>query len=105
MIPLLIEAGITLLWPLERAAGTDPLKIRQQYGHDLCLGGGFDKRALIEGPAAIEQEMARLVPQLLDDGVHLVTIDHRVPPDVSYESFLYYMRLKIKVLGMGDAPW
>ena len=75
LIPLLIEAGITFHWPLERAAGMDPLKVRREYGHDLALGGGIDKRALAQGRKAIEEELCHHVPQLLEDGGYIPTVD------------------------------
>ena len=99
LIPLLIEAGITFHWPLERVAGMDPLKVRAEYGHDLGLGGGIDKRALAKGPEAIREEMLHHVPQLLADGGYIPTVDHAVPPDVPYENFLYYLELKREMLG------
>ena len=100
LIPLLIEAGITLLWPLERAAGVDPLRLRAEYGHDLALGGGVDKRALAKGPKAIEEELYHHVPQLIEDGGYFPSVDHWVPPDVSYGNFAYYLETKRKILGM-----
>jgi uroporphyrinogen decarboxylase len=106
LIPLLIDVGITFHWPLERAAGMDPLKIRAQYGHALGLGGGIDKRELIGDRKAIEAELYRHVPQLLEDGGYIPTLDHAVPPDIPYENWLYYLELKCKLLGVdpGTTP-
>jgi uroporphyrinogen decarboxylase len=98
LIPLLIEAGITCHWPLERASDMDPLKLRQKYGHDLALAGGIDKRALAQGPEAIEAELYHHVPQLLEDGGYLPALDHAFPPDISYDNFQYYLELKAKLL-------
>lgn len=103
LIPLMIEAGITLLWPLERAAGVDPLKLRQEYGRDLALLGGVDKRALAAGPRAIDEELHRFVPRLLEDGGYIPCVDHWIPPDVSYGNFLYYLESKRKLLGVAEA--
>ena len=99
LIPLMIEAGISGHCPLERAAGMDPLKLRAEYGHDLTLMGGIDKRALAKGREAIEQELYHHVPQLLEEGGYIPTVDHTVPPDVSYGNFCYYVELKRKLLG------
>jgi uroporphyrinogen decarboxylase len=98
LIPLMIEAGITFHWPLERAAEMDPLAIRAEYGHDLGLGGGIDKRALARGRKDIEEEVYRHVPQLLEDGGYIPTVDHAVPPDVSYDNFMYYLETKKRLL-------
>lgn len=100
LLPLLIEVGITCHWPLERAAGMDPLKIRATYGHDLALVGGIDKRALARDRRAIEEEVYRHVPQLIEDGGYIPTLDHAVPPDIPYDNFMYYLEIKGKVLGI-----
>ena len=99
LIPLLLEAGITFHWPLERAANMDPLKLRAKYGHDLGLGGGIDKRELAKGRKEIQAELLRHVPRLLEDGGYIPTIDHTVPPDVSYANFMYYLEQKERLLG------
>lgn len=103
LIPLFIELGITMHWPLERASNMDPLKIRAQYGHDLALAGGIDKRPLAQGKRAIEEELYHHVPQLLEDGGYIPTLDHTAPPDVPYENWLYYLKLKCKLLGIDPA--
>ena len=41
LIPLWLEAGINFFWPLECAAGMDPLALRKKYGKDIILGGGW----------------------------------------------------------------
>ncbi|MHB0877858.1 MAG: uroporphyrinogen decarboxylase family protein [Anaerolineae bacterium] len=99
LIPLLLEAGITCHWPLERAAGMEPLRLRARYGHDLALMGGIDKRALAGGRAAIDAELDGFVPRLLDDGGYVPCVDHTVPPDVSYADFMYYLERKQRLLG------
>jgi uroporphyrinogen decarboxylase len=106
LIPLFIELGITFHWPMERAAGMDPLKIRAKYGHDLGIGGGIDKRELTTDRAAIDAELYSQVPQLLEDGGYIPTLDHAVPPDIPYENWLYYLELKCKLLGIepGTVP-
>ncbi len=98
LIPLLLEAGITGIWPCEIAAEMHPQKIRQQYGHALALAGGIDKRELGKGPKAIEQELIPKLPELLEDGGYIPTVDHTVPPEVSWQDFLYYMDLKRRCL-------
>ncbi len=98
LIPLLIEAGITCIWPLEAAAEMDPRKIRSEYGHDIALSGGIDKRAIAQGKESIEREVMSKVPQLVADGGYIPTLDHSFPPDISYENFLYYIKVKLKAM-------
>jgi hypothetical protein len=93
LIPLLVEAGVDGLWPLERASDMDPLAIRRKYGRDLRLWGGVDKRELTKDKAAIDAHLRSLAP-LIEDGGFIPTVDHLVPPDVSLENFKYYMEQK-----------
>jgi uroporphyrinogen decarboxylase len=59
--------------------------------------GGVDKRALIAGREAIDAEIERLRP-LIDQGRFIPCVDHRVPPDVTYESYRYYLEAKQRLL-------
>jgi hypothetical protein len=59
--------------------------------------GGVDKREIARGPAAIEAELARLAP-VVESGGYIPTIDHSIPPDVSYADFVYYLEAKRKAL-------
>jgi len=104
LLPLLIEAGITCVWPLEVAAGNDPVALRREYGHHLALSGGLDKRKLALDRQAIREELETKVPPLLEDGGYIPTLDHSVPPDVPYENFLYYLELKAEMLERAGVP-
>jgi hypothetical protein len=99
LIPLMLEAGITCLWPLEIASDIDPVALRRQYGRNLALAGGIDKRELAKSRREIEQELLRRIPPLLDRGGYVPHVDHTVPPDVSYDNFRYYLDMKMKLLG------
>jgi hypothetical protein len=93
LVPLWLEAGINCMFPLEVGSwGADPLKYRQQYGRDLLMMGGFDKHILQAGKAAIEAEVKRLAP-LVEEGGYIGFCDHRVPPDVSLENYLFYLEM------------
>lgn len=98
LIPLLLEAGITCLWPLEAAAGMDPRKIRREYGRDLALSGGIDKREIAKDRAAIDREVMGKIPDLVADGGYLPTLDHTFPPDISYDNFQYYLEVKQRAM-------
>jgi len=98
LLPLLIEAGITMHWPLEIASDMDPVRLRKQYGHDLALSGGIDKRELTKDRRAVELEVMAKIPALVADGGYIPTLDHTFPPDIPYDNFLYYLELKQKCL-------
>ena len=98
LIPLLMEAGVDAIWPMERASeGTDPLFLRKKYGRDLRLWGGIDKREIAKGRDAIDAHLRSLIP-LVEDGGFIPTIDHTIPPDVSLDTFWYYMEKKEQLL-------
>jgi hypothetical protein len=93
LIPLWLEAGVTGLRPFEIAAGCDPVAIRRQYGQNLVIQGGIDKRALAQGVEAIEREVLSKVPWLCLQGGYFPQVDHLVPPDVSLENYRHYASL------------
>jgi uroporphyrinogen decarboxylase len=97
LIPLFIEAGITCHWPLEQAANMDPVRLRREYGRDLALVGGIDKRALARGRSEIDRELDRHMRPMLQTGGFIPTIDHTVPPDVPYENFIHYIERKRRI--------
>jgi uroporphyrinogen decarboxylase len=93
-----MEAGFNHICPLEQAAGMDAVKIRKQYGRAFALLGSIDKREIAKGKREIEQELLRQLPFLLESGGYIPTIDHSIPPDVSYDNFLYYLAVKKKLI-------
>ena len=99
LVPGWLKGGINCMFPIE-AAHTDPLVLRQRYGHQILLIGGVNKLALIAGKEAIDRELDRLAP-LVEDGGYIPTVDHRVPPDVSFENYCYYLEKKKKILKLG----
>jgi uroporphyrinogen decarboxylase len=97
LAPGWLEAGINCMFPLE-AAHTDIFKLRKDLP-SILLFGGVDKHALIAGKNAIDAEMDRLRP-LIDQGRYIPCVDHRVPPDVTFESYSYYLEAKQRLLSM-----
>ncbi len=100
LIPLWLEVGINFIWPFEVAAGNDVVAIRKKYGKDLIIGGAIDKRALIKGKEAIREEVMSKVPFLLEQGGYFPSVDHGVPPDVTFENYCYYINLMREVAGL-----
>lgn len=86
LIPLLMELGVDAIWPLERVAEMDPIKIRKKFGRDLRLWGGVDKMELAKGKDAIDKHLAAMIP-LIEEGGFIPTVDHMVSPDISLENF------------------
>ncbi len=99
LIPLWLEAGLDGVYPLEVAAGMDVVDLRRRYGERLVIKGGIDKRVLAQGKAAIDAELARVMP-LVEQGRYIPTIDHAVPPDVPYANMCHYWEQKKRLLGI-----
>jgi hypothetical protein len=100
LLPLLLDAGVDTLWPIERAADFHPLEIRKRFGKSLRLWGGVDKRVLAQGRDAIQAHLREFIP-LIEEGGFIPTVDHLIPPDVSWDNFRYYMDMKQALL-MGE---
>ncbi len=93
LIPVWLDGGITCIWPLEVAAGMDPVALRRKYGKSLGLIGAIDKRALAKDKKTIQEEVMSRVPFLIETGGFIPTCDHAVPPDVPLGNYQYYLEL------------
>jgi hypothetical protein len=104
LIPLFLEAGITGIYPFEVQAGNDIVSIRKKYPR-LQIIGGLDKMEVAKGKEAIEKELGSKVSLMLQSGGYIPHIDHLVPPEVSWEDFIYYRtRLKEMILEKRAPP-
>lgn len=91
LMPVWLDAGLNFLYPFEVQSGMDVLAVRKKYGRELRIWGGVDKRVLAQGHAEIDAELARVRP-LMEEGGYLPHTDHSVPPDVSFQNYLYFMQ-------------
>jgi uroporphyrinogen decarboxylase len=97
LIPLLLEAGVDTIWPIERASDVSPQAWRKEFGRDLRLWGGVDKRVLATTRENIRAHLREFIP-LIEEGGFIPTVDHTVPPDVSWDNFRYYLDAKRALL-------
>lgn len=91
MIPWLAECGVEGVLPLERQAGIDVAKIRENYP-DWIMLGGYDKTIMHLGEEAMRREFERLLPTM-KQGRYIPAVDHQTPPDVSMEQYRMYLKL------------
>jgi len=101
LVGLWLSAGVNGMFPIEVHAGTDPVKLREKYGKDVLLFGGVNKRELIKGKREIDNELKRIA-HLVEEGGYVPHVDHRCPPDVSYENYLYYLKKKKEIFNIKD---
>jgi hypothetical protein len=91
LVPWLRDLGIAGVLPLERQAGVDGMRLREQFPK-LLMVGHFDKMTMTRGEGAMRTEFERLVP-LMRRGGFIPSVDHQTPPGVSLDQYRIYLRL------------
>jgi hypothetical protein len=99
MIDPWLEGGVNGIFPVDVGPGSDPVVIRKKYGHKVVILGGVNKHKLIAGKDSIKDEIRRIKPYVLEGG-WIPHVDHRCPPDVTFENYLYYLDVKRETFGM-----
>ena len=99
LIPLWLEVGINCFSPLEVAAGMDVVQLRKEYGEQVLMIGGFDKRILAAGKQAIKRELKRIRP-VIEGGGYIPGIDHSIPHDVPWENYCCFIEGLKAIYGM-----
>ena len=97
LIPLWLDVGVTVMHPMEVAAGMDVRAVRRRYGKKVGFFGGIDKRVLASTPEEIRRTVEPILRELLGEGGFIPACDHAVPPDVSFSNYRYYRELVKKV--------
>ncbi|MBT3272479.1 MAG: hypothetical protein HN368_04950 [Spirochaetales bacterium] len=99
LLPLWIEAGVNMLHPFEVQAGMDVNRVVRSHGDKLCIRGGIDKRELAKGRDSIDRELERIMPAY-DTGRYIPCADHSIPPDVSFNDYMYYNDRRAELIGV-----
>jgi len=100
ILPYLLEGGINCLFPFEVNGCAHPGELLDKYDGQLRIMGGVDKIQLGKGPEAILAYMKSL-EKYVERGGYIPFCDHRCPPNVKTQDYLYYLDLKEKMFGMG----
>jgi len=90
LIPLMMDNGINMIFPVDRNSNMDPIELRREYGRELRLAGGIGKHTLMEGPDAIDRELSRLAP-LIAEGGFFPALDDVVPPETPFAHYAYFI--------------
>jgi hypothetical protein len=98
LIPLMMEGGVTGIYPMEVRAGMNVVEVRKAYP-TLQIMGGIDKTAIAAGRDAIDEELESKVPAMLRAGGYIPYIDHYVPPEISFPDFVYYRQRLAEMIG------
>lgn len=102
LIPLFLEGGINTMFPFEVNGSGHPGEVLKEYGRDIRIMGGVDKMQLGRGKEAIKSYLESLAP-LVERGGFIPFCDHRCPPNVKEEDYLYYLDLKDELFGAGGS--
>jgi hypothetical protein len=94
----LMDGGINCLFPYEVNSCAHPGELLDIYP-TLRIMGGVDKIELAKGPAAIDAYLDSLAPYVSRGG-YIPFCDHRCPPNVREEDYLYYLDRKRALFGM-----
>jgi len=98
LVPLWLEAGLNCMFPIEVQGGSDPVELRKKYGKQILLRGGLAKYQFASGRKEIIAELKR-VEKVFEEGGYIPHGDHRIPEDVSYENYHYYVKEKLNMMG------
>ena len=101
MIPGFLEAGLNTMFPWEVNGCGHPGPVLDEYGEQLRIMGGVDKRQLAAGKDAIREYLESLAPYI-ERGGFIPHCDHRCPPDVDEDDYLYYLDLKEEMFGLAE---
>jgi uroporphyrinogen-III decarboxylase len=85
------EAGLEGILPLERQAGVDIARLREE-NPNMRFIGHFDKMTMNKGEDRMREEFERLTPTAAKGGF-IISVDHQTPPGVSYDQYQTYLKL------------
>lgn len=91
IIPDLIEIGTDILNPIQPLAkDMDPIKLKKEFGSDICFHGGIDIQNLL--PFASPSEVKDTVRELIDivgkNGGYILSSSHTVQADAKIENLI-----------------
>jgi uroporphyrinogen decarboxylase len=98
VLPLLIEAGVKGINPIEIKAGNDFFDIARTYGNDLVLTGGIDVRVLSTNDVARIDDEIREKITFVKSKRYIYHSDHSIPYDVSLDTYRFIID-KVKDYG------
>lgn len=92
LAPGMIRAGVDMLQAMEVKAGMDVLRLNKLYGDKLGFMGNIDIREIISNDRRrIDAELRKkILPLMKTKTPFILSSDHSTPPDVGYDSFLYF---------------
>jgi len=98
---VMVEAGVTALYPFEVQSGNEPRRVRQRHP-EVGIIGGLNKEAMAHGPDAIDRELEKAA-DLIRLGRCIPGPDHFVLRNVSFANYRYFME-RLREIVMTTQP-
>jgi uroporphyrinogen decarboxylase len=94
-MPLIVDAGFDCLQPMEAKAGCDVVEYAKEYGDRISFMGNMDVTVWNKNNDELtKQEVMGKLTALHELGARYVFhSDHSIPPDISFETYTYAVKL------------
>ncbi len=101
LVPGLVEAGMDCLQAMEVKAGMDMPRIAKRFGGKIAFCGNIDIRIIASNDRKqIDAELERKILPVVEAGSgFIVHSDHSIPPEVEYDSLVYFFDKGSKMAG------
>lgn len=99
LIPHFLAGGVNTMYPWEVNGSGHPGESLDKWGPELRIMGGVNKMVLGSSRAEIRAWVESLAPYV-ERGGYIPFCDHRCPPNVNPDDYLYYLDLKQKMFGL-----
>jgi len=93
ILPLLIEAGIDCIQPMEARAGNDVREYKRLYGNQIAFMGNISVDVMGTTRNCIEEEIKSKITIAKEGGGYIYHSDHSIPPSVSFENYCTVMEM------------
>ena len=92
LLPLLIEAGVDCIQPLEARASNDLRDLVPGYGDRISFMGNINADVLATTHEKIQEELEGKLPCAVSSHRYIFHSDHSIPPGVSLENYAYAVK-------------
>lgn len=99
LIPHFLAGGVNTMFPWEVNGSGHPGESLDRWGPELRIMGGVDKMVLGRTRPEIRKWLESLAPYVAQGGF-IPFCDHRCPPNVNPDDYLYYLDLKEELFGL-----
>ena len=97
LLPLLIEAGVDCIQPLEARTGNDIRNLIPKYGKQISFIGNINADILATTHKKIEEELLNKMPPAVSSHRYIFHSDHSIPPDISLDNYTFAVDLARKL--------